>query len=104
MQGYRPEPIPAGRHEGLGIEPGVAVELLVDDRHDRALGAELGQELTEDSITETVKALDLTAKSAIADDLGRDLADRPERAAGRRVCWGARHDRPDHHQIARCPK
>ncbi len=104
MQRCWPEIAGAGHLKGLGLELGVTIEFRVDDRLDAALGAELGQELTEDSITETVKALDLTAELEVGDDLDRDLADGPEQAAGGRACWGARHDRPDHHQIARCPK
>jgi hypothetical protein len=41
MERCRPELVAAGGLEGLGIEFGIALELLVDDGCDAALGAEL---------------------------------------------------------------
>jgi len=99
-----PEVVAAGRLKGLRLKLGVPLKLLVDDRLDAALGADLGEELAKDAITKPVKLLNLPPAPQIGHHLGRDGADGAKRAAGGRVCWAPHQDTPSHRQTARCPK
>ncbi len=104
MDRHGREDIAAGRLEGLWLELGEVLDCLLDGGLNAVLSAQVSERFTGNSWAKGVKSLDQTPKPEIGDDLGCDFADRPERAAGGRVCWAVAHDTPSHRQIARCPK
>jgi hypothetical protein len=75
MERRLPELGAASRIEDLGLELGVALELLVDDRSNAALDGHLGKELGENTRPEAVKALDLTAEAQVSNDFGSNPTD-----------------------------
>jgi hypothetical protein len=93
MQRCRPEVVTAGRLKSLGVKLGVAGELAVDNHLDAALRPDLGQELTEDAITEPMNLLDPAAELHVGHHLGGYLADGAEFATFGRGCW-APHQKP----------
>ena len=73
-----PKFVTAGGRQGLDIEFGISSEFPIDDRHDRALGAELGEQLSSRARPESMKSFDPAPELHARDDVGGDLSNRPE--------------------------
>ena len=84
-----PEVVAAGCLKGLGLEFAVGGKLLVYDRPNVALGADLGQQLANGARAQTMEVFYLPSESEIRDDLSRNLADGSERAGVGTACTHA---------------